>query len=79
MKGGESPALTGVNMENLFQRRLDLQEKIEELEEAARQEKDEQKKVELWEEIDELVWELHDIDEEIEFMKGKTVPPKPWW
>ena len=66
-------------MENLFQRRLDLQEKIEELEEAARQEKDEQKKVELWEEIDELVWELHDIDEEIEFMKGKTVPPKPWW
>jgi len=66
-------------MENLFQRRLDLQEKIEELEEIARQEKDEQKKVELWEEIDELVWELHDIDEEIEFMKGKTVPPKPWW
>jgi len=79
MKGGESPALTGDNMENLFQRRLDLQEKIEELEEIARQEKDEQKKVELWEEIDELVWELHDLDEEIEFMKGKTVPPKPWW
>jgi len=71
--------LTGVNMENLFQRRLDLQEKIEELEEIARQEKDEQKKAELWEEIDELVWELHDLDEEIEFMKGKTVPPKPWW
>ena len=71
--------MTGDNMENLFQRRLDLQEKIEELEEIARQEKDEQKKVELWEEIDELVWELHDIDEEIEFMKGKTVPPKPWW
>ena len=79
MKGGESPALTGVNMENLFQKRMDLIEQIAELEAAVQGEKDEQKKVELWEEIDELVWELHDIDEEIEFMKGKTVPPKPWW
>ena len=79
MKGGESPALTGVNMEDLFQRRMDLIEQIAELEAAVQGEKDEQKKVELWEEIDELVWELHDIDEEIEFMKGKTVPPKPWW
>ena len=79
MKGGESPALTGVNMENLFQKRMNLIEKIAELEAAVQGEKDEQKKVELWEEIDELVWELHDIDEEIEFMKGKTVPPKPWW
>ena len=49
------PALTGDNMENLFQKRMDLIEQIAELEAAVQGEKDEQKKVELWEEIDELV------------------------